>query len=64
MNTHLPGFQSFSGILHHFVLAKLATSSLRVKPESWETKYAEHDEECLSDKLLFPIMSLNECKIT
>ena len=25
------GFQSFSHFLHHFVLAKLATSSLRVK---------------------------------
>ena len=32
MNTHMPGFQSFSGYLHHFVLVKLATSSsIRVK---------------------------------
>ena len=31
MSTHIPGFQSFSGFLHHFVLAKLATSSMRVK---------------------------------
>ena len=31
MSTHLPSFQSFSGyLLHHFVLAKLATSSIRV----------------------------------
>ena len=32
MSTHVPGFQSFSGgfFLHHFVLAKLATSSIRV----------------------------------
>ena len=31
MSTHLPGFQcNFSGFLHHFVLAKLATSSKRV----------------------------------
>ena len=32
MNTHVTGFQSFlSFFLHHFVLAKLATSSIRVK---------------------------------
>ena len=31
MSTHEPGFQSFSGFLHHFVLAKLANSSIRVK---------------------------------
>ena len=35
MSTHLPGFQSFvvvsSFFLHDFVLAKLATSSIRVK---------------------------------
>ena len=31
MNTHLPGFQSFFRFLHHFVLAKLATSRIRVK---------------------------------
>ena len=32
MSIHVPGFQSFfSGFLHHFVLAKLATSSIRVK---------------------------------
>ena len=31
MSTHLPGFQKFSGFLHHFVLAKLATSSISVK---------------------------------
>ena len=32
MGTHMPGFQYFSiGILHHFVLAKLTTSSKRVK---------------------------------
>ena len=33
MSTHLPGFQSFSGFLHHFVLAKVATSSIRVKKD-------------------------------
>ena len=31
MSTHLPGFQSFSGFSHHFALAKLASSSIRVK---------------------------------
>ena len=31
MSTHLPGFQfHFLGFLHHFVLAKVATSSIRV----------------------------------
>ena len=30
MSTHVPGFQSFSMFfLHHFVLAKLATRSIR-----------------------------------
>ena len=31
MSTHLPGFQSFSGFLRNFELAKLATISMRVK---------------------------------
>ena len=33
MSTHVPGFQSFFLVifLHHFVLAKLGTSSIRVK---------------------------------
>ena len=30
MSTHLPGFQSFSSFLHHFVLARLSTTSIRV----------------------------------
>ena len=30
MSTHVPGFQSFLGFLHHFILAKLATSSEKV----------------------------------
>ena len=29
MSTHMPGFQSFSGFLHLFVLVELATSSIR-----------------------------------
>ena len=28
MSTHVPGFQSISGVLHYFVLAKLANSSI------------------------------------
>ena len=31
MSTHMPWFELFSGLLHHFVIAKLATSSIRVK---------------------------------
>ena len=31
MNTHVPGFQSFSSFLRHFVLTKLAISSVRVE---------------------------------
>ena len=30
MSTHLPGFKSFFIFLHHFVLAKLPASSIRV----------------------------------
>ena len=30
MSTHMPGFQSFFSCLHHFEMAKLATSSMRV----------------------------------
>ena len=30
MGTHLPGFQSIISFLHHFVLAKLATTRIRV----------------------------------
>ena len=31
MSTHLPGFQSFLSFFTYFVLAKLSTSSIRVK---------------------------------
>ena len=31
MNTHVPAFLSFFRFLHHFVLAKLTNSSIRVK---------------------------------
>ena len=29
MSTHVPGFQSFSGVLHYFVSAQLATSRIK-----------------------------------
>ena len=31
MSTHVPEFQSFLMFLHHFVMAKLATISIRVE---------------------------------
>ena len=31
MGIHVPGFQSFFSFLHHYVTAKLATSSIRFK---------------------------------
>ena len=31
MSTHVPGFQSLSASLHHFVLAKSATSGITAK---------------------------------
>ena len=34
ISTHVPGFQSFITFLHHFVIAKLATSSIRVN-QKW-----------------------------
>ena len=33
MSPNVPGFQSFFSFLHNFVLAKLASSSIRVKEE-------------------------------
>ena len=35
MSAHVPGFQSILSVfLHHFILAKLATSSIRVKEDT------------------------------
>ena len=31
ISTHVPGYSRFSGFWHHFILAKLATSSIRAK---------------------------------
>ena len=33
MSTHVQGFQSFFRFSHHFVLAKLATSSIKVETD-------------------------------
>ena len=41
MSTLVAGFQSFSGFLHHFVLAKLATSSIRGKRINLNTEYCK-----------------------
>ena len=32
----MPGFQTFSGLLHDFVLTKLATSNIRVQHSSYQ----------------------------
>ena len=47
MNTHIPGFQSFSGFLHHFVLAKLDTGSIRVKLPPVNMNYLGNHREAL-----------------
>ena len=45
MSTHMPVFQSYiKGLLHHFVLAKSATSSIRVI----EVRYLNSIDECNS----------------
>ena len=43
MSSHLPGFQPFSGLLHHFVLAKLATSSSIRDKEIMHTQIKHND---------------------
>ena len=40
MSTHVPEFESFSAFLHHFVLAKLTTSSIGV-----DTHKVEKDQQ-------------------
>ena len=43
MSTHVPGFQSFFLFFFHiFVVIKLATSSIRVKPDSPGLVVAAH----------------------
>ena len=44
MSTHMPGFQYyFRFFLHHFLLAKLVTSSIRVK-KKW-TKFYKNENQ-------------------
>ena len=50
MSTHKPGFQSFFRFLHHFVLAKLVTSSIRVK--ATERAMTQSHPTCLSAKTI------------
>ena len=38
MTTHVPGFQSYFKFLHHFVLAKLATNSIRVLEKLYQNE--------------------------
>ena len=42
MSTHMPGFQSFSSFLHHFVLTKLATSSQSVNTFNAESTFVKN----------------------
>ena len=39
MSTHMPGFQPFSGFLHPFSSAKLATCSIRVNTDTGSISY-------------------------
>ena len=52
MSTHVPGFHSFQGVLHHFILAKLAPSSIRVNDGGGNKSICEH----LSGKGKVPIL--------
>ena len=48
MSTHVPRFQSFFRFLHHFVQAKLATSSIRVKQVSANIYQVPYDTSSIS----------------
>ena len=48
MSTHMPGVQSFLSFLHDFVLAKLATSSIRVKGVSTRLCLKTKNKYCKS----------------
>ena len=39
MSTYMPGFQSFFSFLHHFELAKVANSSIRVKVKKCQVTF-------------------------
>ena len=44
MSTHLPGFQSFSAFLRYFVLAKLASRSIRVKKTTYSNDWVAKEK--------------------
>ena len=46
MNTRVPGFQSFFCMLHHFVLAKLATSSIKFKMQNLKVGVGNPSKGC------------------
>ena len=41
MSTHAPGFKSYYRFSHHFVLAKLASSSIRINPSDAGATFAQ-----------------------
>ena len=44
------GFSHFSGVLHHFVLAKLATTGIRVNMHKINMVYTiSYDTNCVED---------------
>ena len=62
MSTHLQGFQSFLVFLQHFVLAKLVTSSIRVKFNIQDFPYSCH-ELMLKLKYQMPYASFQICHL-
>ena len=57
MSTHLPGFLSFFRFLHYFVLAKLATTSIRVNRNQpvKESSNKNSRERKLHTSVVYPI---------
>ena len=45
----MPGFQSFFSYLHHFVLAKLASSSIRVKSMLCYNCWLDEEQEAMTE---------------
>ena len=58
MSNHMPMFQSMFRFVHDFVLAKLATSSIRVNPfnATHATKPGEHDRIYVCDILVIKLI--------
>ena len=55
MSTHVPGFQTFLRCLHHFVLAKLDTSSIRVKSYGDEIETRNSEEIPFSSRIVVSV---------